>query len=135
MEKDCMKYEIFGILAVFFMIGMAVGEVKELSGIDFETAFSDPAMTKDGVSRDIGSVTWGTPTGWNDAADGTPYGNRSPALVGSLAKEAYMNSKPDNVPTAAAQVEDYLNKTLNRSDVTVVDNLNATSDDQQLNEF
>lgn len=130
-----MKYKIIGILAVFFMIGMAVGEVKELSGTDFETAFSDPAMTKDGVSRDIGSVTWGTPTGWNNAADGASYGNRSPALVGSLAKEAYMNSKPDNVPTAAAQVEDYLNKTLNRSDVTVVDNLNATSDDQQLNEF
>lgn len=36
MEKDCMKYEIFGILAVFFAIGMAGAvEPLELSGKDF----------------------------------------------------------------------------------------------------
>ena len=29
-------------------------------------------MANDGVSKDVGSVTWGTPAGWNDASDGTP---------------------------------------------------------------
>ena len=125
-----MNYKILGILAVLITISMASAEIKELSGTDFEKAFSDPAMIKDGISRDIGSVTWGTPTGWNNAADGVPYGNRSPALVGSLAKTAYMNSKPSDIPTTAAQVEEYLNETLKRSNVTVVDNLNGTSTEQ-----
>lgn len=121
-----MKF-VLAILALAWAVGMA-SAVVELSGTDFDKAFSDPKMQNDGVGRDMGSVTWGTPAGWNDASDGTPYGGKSPALLGSLAKDAYFGSQEKaNIPKYAAQVEDYLNETLNRSGVTIIDDLNVTN--------
>ena len=63
--------KILHILALALLIGNA-SAVLDLSGTDFNKAFSNPSMANDGVSKDVGSVTWGTPAGWNDASDGTP---------------------------------------------------------------
>lgn len=57
-------------ISMLLFIG-AASAVAELSGTD-PAVFDQPAMADEGVSRDIGSVTWGTPTGWNDASDGIP---------------------------------------------------------------
>ena len=72
--------KVLYILALALLIGNA-SAILDLSGTDFDKAFSDPLMSDDGVSKDVGSVTWGTPVGWNDASDGTyrhkgkPHGN------------------------------------------------------------
>ena len=63
--------KVLYILALALLIGNA-SAILDLSGTDFDKAFSDPAMSDDGISKDVGSVTWGTPTGWNDASDGIP---------------------------------------------------------------
>lgn len=63
--------KILHILALALLIGTA-GAILDLSGADFDKEFSKPSMANDGVSKDVGSVTWGTPTGWNDASDGAP---------------------------------------------------------------
>lgn len=55
------------------------------------------------------------------------------ALVGSLAKEAYLATKPADIPTQAAQVESYLDERLNRSaDLTIIDKLNVTEGEQDV---
>ena len=116
---------ILSILAMLTVVSIA-GAVVDLSGTD-PAVFDQPSMQKDGVgTTQLGAEIWGTPLGWNNVADGKPYGDIKPALVGSLAKEAYLNDKPADLPTTAAQFEDYLNKTLNRTDVVVIDALNAT---------
>ena len=119
-----MKYLI--LIALLTVVGMA-GAVVELSGTD-PSVFDQPNMVKDGVgTTQLGAEIWGTPLGWNNAADGTPYGDKTPALVGSLARDYYENGPTyDDLPSAAAQVEAYLNETLNRSGVTVVEALNVT---------
>ena len=63
--------KVLYVLALALLISNA-GAILDLSGTDFDKAFSDPLMSDDGVSKDVGSVTWGTPTGWNDASDGVP---------------------------------------------------------------
>lgn len=63
--------KVLYILALALLIGNA-SAILDLSGTDFNKAFSNPSMANDGVSKDVGSVTWGTPAGWNDASDGTP---------------------------------------------------------------
>ena len=114
------------IFVAMLFIGM-VDAVVNLSGTD-PAVFDQPTMQKDGVgTTQLGAEIWGTPLGWNNADDGRPYGDKTPLLTGSLAKEAYLNGPAyKELPATAAQVEDYLNETLNRSGVMILDALNVT---------
>jgi len=118
-------YKILAFVAML-AIGMA-GAVVDLSGTD-PAVFDSAQFAKDGVSG--GSESDLTSSQSAFLKDGNEVDAKLPgmkvALVGSLAKEAYLDGKPADLPTAAAQVEDYLNDTLNRSGVTVIDNLNVT---------
>ena len=109
---------IFVILALVLLISTA-SAVVELSGTD-PAIFDQPMMTKDGIRTQISAEVWGTPNGWNNAADGTPFGDKTPLLVGSLAKAAGMGMK-------AIQTETYLDNAINFSDnLTIIDDLNVT---------
>ena len=63
--------KVLYILALALLIGNA-SAILDLSGTDFDKAFSTPSMANDGVSKGVGSLTWGTPTGGNDASAGAP---------------------------------------------------------------
>lgn len=120
--------KLLNIFVTALLLIGAAGAVVELSGTD-PAVFDQPGMVKDGLRTQIAAEVWGTPIGWNNVADGTPYGDKTPLLTGSLAKDAYLSGPAyKDLPSTAAQVDEYLNGTLNRSaDLTIIDDLNVTN--------
>lgn len=105
------------LLLMALLIGVA-GAVVELSGTD-PAIFDQPNMAKDGLRTSIAAEVWGTPIGWNNANDGTPYGDKTPLLTGSLAKEAYLNGPTfQNLPSTADQIDAYL-ESMNKTNESI----------------
>lgn len=120
------------VLAFFVGISVATLEDGDLTNID-PGVFSLPILAKDGVSGGAESGLTSTQEAFLKDGDekGATVKGMKVALVGSKAKEAYFASKEKaDLPTYAAQVENYLDERLNRSgDLTVVDKLNVTEGD------
>lgn len=126
-----MKIEILSVLLLALLAGIATAALDDgdLTNID-PAVFDSSDFKKDGVSA--GSESDMTSSMAAFAKDGNEKNAKiagmKVALVGSKAKDLYMNYREkQEIPTYAAQVENYLNEQLNRStDLIVIDELNVT---------